>query len=334
MLRSRWIGLSYLAGSVLGALVLAGVVLRITGVVGTSSGPKPTTSRDGDRATPAYVAREIQVGPEAGYLRVGLGAVWVAHGTTQRRIARIEDETGSIEAQIPVGGGLEGVAVTEAGLWFFRPGTGFSFVDRDTNRVTVRVPFRSDGVDLVSVGEDLWFSTLEGEVRRLDPDTRTIGRALRIGAPGQLNLVAFGEGRLWVAHQAGLELVAIDPDRGRIDARFRLPGAPFVVGSGAGRVWVTSATGGRLWGVDPSTGRIERTVAVGEPAGDLAAGADAVWVRAGGDRLIEVDADTARIRNRYRLPPSNVPFAVELAPDAVWVSNWSAGTVWEIRPTA
>jgi streptogramin lyase len=331
LIRRRWIGVSYVAGTLLAGLVLAGLVWRQAAASTTERAepnPGPTVP-----ATPPYVTREIKVGPDVGYLRTGLGAVWVAHGKGERTIARVDAESGEVLAQIPLGrGGLEGVAVTRRGLWFFTPGEGFGLIDPETNRITARVPFRSEGVDLVEVRGALWFSSAEGEVRRLDPGRRAIGPPLRIGRGRGLNLAAYGEGRLWVANQSGRELVRIDLGRGRIDGRFPLPAEPFVVSVGAGSVWVTSAVGGRLWQIDPATGKIEYTVQLGHPAGDVAASADAVWVRAAGDRLIEVHPVVPQVVRRYRLPASGVPFAVERGRGVVWVSNWSAGTVWRIRP--
>jgi YVTN family beta-propeller protein len=80
-------------------------------------------------------------------------------------------------------------------------------------------------------------------------------------------LVTASEDR--AAARAPGAVVRIDPDSGRVSARYEIGGRPAAVAAGAGTVWVASALGSSLWRVEPRSGSVKRVRTSGLPR-DLA----------------------------------------------------------------
>ena len=77
-------------------------------------------------------------------------------------------------------------------------------------------------------------------------------------------LLTGGEDRADAARAPGA-VVRIDPDSGRVSARYKIGGRPAAVAAGAGTVWVASALGSSLWQIEPRSGSVKRVPTSGLP---------------------------------------------------------------------
>ena len=136
-------------------------------------------------------------------MAVGEGALWVIGDPVDRRVFRVDRQTGTILGITSLPFAPRSIAAGEGGVW------------------------------VTGLIDDL--------VVRLDPATGRRRQVIHVGrgASG----VAVGAGAVWVACALDREVWRIDPDSGDIQARIRVEGAPREVTVGAGGVWVTADAG-------------------------------------------------------------------------------------------
>jgi class 3 adenylate cyclase/DNA-binding beta-propeller fold protein YncE len=165
----------------------------------------------------------------------------------------------------------------------------------------------------------------------IDPDSNEVTEAIDLGFKS--NLIASGEGHVWVVDPAGTTLRKIDPQERRVTATFSLAvGAgdrPFGVAVGMGAVWVAVHRGTRQFVLEfgPEVGELRNEFRYGEETAapslyrmqPLAVGGGFVWAldaAAGG--LWRIDP---RAERRRKLADGLGGLSLAVGRDAVWVAG-------------
>jgi streptogramin lyase len=158
----------------------------------------------------------------------------------------------------------------------------------------------------------------------------------RVAVGGFANLVAVGEGSLWVlvAESRDRQVVLrIDPRDGRV-RRHRYDGSEEArLAAGAGALWLTDPQSGAVTRIDAATGRATDVRPFGTTAArELSVAGDAVWVSPdAGGRLARLDPATGRVEQRIRLPGVNEVADLDVGAAAIWVTTGEDGRVVRIR---
>jgi DNA-binding beta-propeller fold protein YncE len=228
-------------------------------------------------------------------LAVGFGAVWVTAG--QGRVYRIDPNNDRVLATIHVGGSVEGIET----------GGGYVWVTRPTGAV--------------------------GDLIKIDPATnRVAGDPIKVG-PSPI-AVAYGFGAVWVTNTSPPSVVRVDPLSGSVASL----GFTGIVGVGPDSLWVASDDS--VARVDPNTGTVTASIQVPR-AQTLAVGEGRVWVLAAPKSssptlfypikhtaaLWEIDPATNAIVGRAVRLDALQPIALAVGEAAVWVADYSSGSV-------
>jgi streptogramin lyase len=178
-----------------------------------------------------------------------------------------------------------------------------------------------------------------GGVRRVDPITG-VTRDVRGLADADLVELAGGAGALWVVDGGSNEILRIDPRRGRITARIRVPGRAWGVTAGTHEILVLSVphrrpvTGPRgtrlLQRLDPRTGRLSAARAQLNCDAGMAVGLGAVWtLDACTGSLSRRDTRSLRIERQRKLGVLSQTPALGFG--SIWLASRSG--VRRIDPT-
>ena len=135
-------------------------------------------------------------------LAMGFGSVWVLGDGIDRRLWRLDRETGRILATIELPFVPRTVAAGEGGVWISAPlDDRVLRVDPTTNVITdtIRTGRGTSGV-AVGAGAVWVTSTIDGTVARIDPRTAEVVDEIDVG--GRPREVAVGAGAVWVTADA------------------------------------------------------------------------------------------------------------------------------------
>jgi streptogramin lyase len=239
-----------------------------------------------------------------GPLAVTDAGVWVTYeDATRRGYARIDVESGSVEAVADVG---EPYVVSSggAGLWAVPSGSALVELEPETGAVLRRVelPFRAFGM---WVGDDeVWAQAAAGgALARVDARSGEVtdGPVLGASAPA-----ATAQGALWVVDPTTAELVVVDLDSGQVRTRLPLLDEP------------TGATG------------------AGAPDAFVAATEDDVYVTTvaadGSRRLTRVDARRGTVVDVVDVGSGSAPTAVAADGDRVYLASFAESRVLALEP--
>jgi streptogramin lyase len=141
-------------------------------------------------------------------------------------------------------------------------------------------------------------------------------RAGKVAIGGYANLVAVGQGYLWVpvaapaAREPGqIALLRVDVRTGQV-RRYRLRGSGEVrIRVGAGAVWLADPQTRRVTRLDIATGRrrTARPFHGAQAPREIDADANGAWVvPAAGAAVVELDPESARVRRRVRLDTAEI----------------------------
>ena len=176
------------------------------------------------------------------------------------------------------------------------PPNSVARIDDSGTRVESYVRVGRRPVALAVGAGGVWVANADdGTVNRLSPSTGQLVATIGIGA--DLNDVAVGLGAVWVANGNDGTITRIDPDLDQAEAPIALgkptlaPDPVFYIAVDSHYVWATR--GNQLLRFDPSTNRVDAHLSVGTPTG-LATGGGSVWVTTQTQRLLRIDAHTAK----------------------------------------
>jgi serine/threonine-protein kinase len=262
-------------------------------------------------------------------------------------LQRIDPASGDLEATIPLGSVLHGVAAGGGSVWAIDGSSRFRRIDVEEDAVaatgsTAGVPA---GI-AVGLGA-VWIANLEGStattgtVTEVDASSGRVRRVLPIAVRQAVpNEPTFSDiavddsassGRaVWVASPFSLSVMRIRPRLGSTVATVPIGATTsrrLAVGEGA--VWVT--TNFAVVRIDPAQNAVVERIPLPFDPRDVAAGAGAVWIANGtGNSVWVLDPQTNRVIDR--IPVGNEPVALALGAGAVWTANRRDGTVSRIDP--
>ena len=146
----------------------------------------------------------------------------------------------------------------------------------------------------VAVGDgSVWVAQGLSRVLRLDPATGQVERSFDVP---DANVLAFGDGALWIASSDLGTLTKIDPRTNAVAATTRVGPWICCLAVGGGYAWAANDTG--VWQVSPTGEPVAMTKLPSE-AGNIFYGSGALWATAGGT-VLRIDAQTGAV-NRYQL---------------------------------
>jgi YVTN family beta-propeller protein len=92
------------------------------------------------------------------------------------------------------------------------------------------------------------------------------------------DLIAAGQGALWVGDLVGSTITRIDLETHEVARPIELTSGVSELAVGEGKVWVLDSVAGTVTPVDPVTRQVGQEIRVGETPVDIAVGLGAVWV--------------------------------------------------------
>jgi DNA-binding beta-propeller fold protein YncE len=244
-------------------------------------------------------------------------------------VIRVDAQSGSVEAVVPVGPDPLLLTVASGRVWTLNLGDGsLSEVDPATNEARTVRP--GEVVGFTSDGRDLWIAVDGNTVARIDGATGEEKTSIRLAnrplfALRDAGFVAVGMGSIWVTvptlgeRMGPQELWRIDPDTGGVVERHRLgpdPTSPLVDGP---YVWSISFDG--LSRIDPRSGKTRLVVPSGGPGGPwgVTAGGGWIWM---GQQVGEVwRLDPATGQPEAKIPVGDPVRGVGFGGQLVWVTT-------------
>lgn len=327
-----------------------------TGVTAASGGGAWFTESQGGvgrigadgKITEYPVARNSQKGtgyPDA--IATGSdGALWFTDESSQvARVGRVDASSGAVATfELPAdafaGAQVTGIAPAANGAMWLTTGYSGSIVKITASGSAGVLTTFATGLSpySVTVGPDqaVWFTSLDGQIGRLDPATGAVTTYAPGGAMGgvpSLGEIATGkDGRLWFTEPGNGKIGALDPASGQI-SEYDVPTAnarPTGLTVGAdGSIWFTESSASNLGKVDPSSGQITEYPLPGTLSAPfrVTSGSDGkIWYTAPGrGRVGYLDPSD---------PPSGFPHAAStpLAPgfptaQAAFMNRCASGTI-------
>lgn len=137
------------------------------------------------------------------------------------------------------------------------------------------------------------------------------------------------DGTLWIETPDAGTLVALDPVRGEVIDRMRIPGGVFGVTSTSSGLWGVAGEAGEVLQIDPDSRRVVARVEVEGPLGGLAVDGDQIWTVAGRSELVRIDPGSGSIVERIELE-SFEPEGLAIGGHLLWVSSSFEGNVLRV----
>lgn len=222
------------------------------------------------------------------------------------------------DATIPIGDVPTHLAVGADALWVAH-GWSVSRVDPTANAVTATVDLRSTTVGLLAGPDAVWVSSVDGKLRRLDPETGLVVGEFQTESGtrelGWWQVLAADGDTVWAIHTITGNLLRIDPNTDELEATVIDTPSSECQGNGFGAValgedavWAVSPHDGCLTRINSETGQLETRLKVGGGSTDnagpnyVAIGDDrSVWVTyQGGSGLPRQDSATM-----FRIDPAS-----------------------------
>lgn len=137
-------------------------------------------------------------------------------------------------------------------------------------------------------------------------------------------------GILWAVSSADGTVVRLDPATGEVLARVEVGRTPLRAALDGDLLWVSVFGAGRVAAVDTATGEIRLQTDLGGGPEGIGIAFDAVWV-------VRQDAHMLTRLDRAGVKQADIgvgdqPRLLAFGPDAVWVSDFGAGTVVRVDP--
>ena len=214
----------------------------------------------------------------AAAIAVAGGRAWVAVSTPQGIVTL--PSTGRAARVVKLRAPAYSLAAAGGAVWV-APGYEGTVQRIAGGRATL--PFRpapsSRGrVLLAGAPAALWVASQDGYLRRLDPRTRRVTAAVRVGLP---NAIAAGFGSIWVASASADQIVRVDAASGHVLRRINIGGIATSVAAGPGSVWAATPANGSVWQISPRLNAVLASMSpLAQPA-QVAAVAGRVWVASG-----------------------------------------------------
>jgi streptogramin lyase len=166
---------------------------------------------------------------------------------------------------------------------------------------------------------------------RIDPDQNQVVAEIRL--PAGCTGLTFGETALWAACPTEDRVLRINPQTNLVEKRIEVASRPRAIAVGEGSVWVLCEKDGKIDRIDPKTNKVVKSIELGVPgaAGDIAVGLGSVWVTTENFPLTRIDptAEKEKVVQQFWGAGGG---AIQIAANALWLSNLHEGTLWRLDP--
>jgi ABC-type oligopeptide transport system substrate-binding subunit/class 3 adenylate cyclase/tRNA A-37 threonylcarbamoyl transferase component Bud32 len=263
-------------------------------LAGSGSGARQIAQQSiGFVSTSGKVEDELPVSGPGPVGRLG-HTLWFGNGD-DKTVERVDLRTRKlIHPFVSIQDGVADMAVGLGAAWVV-DGTEPLLLRVDPRYLTIQripLPAKKSDIDFTAPTEaavgagSVWVAEAN-KVFRIDPNSLRVVKAIDVP---QADLLAFGDGALWVGQSNVSSISEIDPGTNQVVKTVKLRGFVHSVAVGGGFVWATVLPDDTLWKIDEN-GTVEKTLDVGH-APNIATYFDgAVWV--GSDGLLQhVDPDS------------------------------------------
>ncbi len=183
---------------------------------------------------------------------------------------------------------------------------------------------------LAATADSVWlFTDNRTTLARFDPDQNQVVAEIRLYA--DCTSLMFAETALWTACPSENRVLRINPQTNVVDKAIEVSARPYALASGEGSVWVLCTQDGKVDRIDPKTNKVAKSIDLGVPgaAGGIAVGMGSVWVTLEGFPLTRIDPQTEKVVQQFWGEGGG---AIQIAANAIWLSNVRDGTLWRIDP--
>lgn len=141
------------------------------------------------------------------------GSLWVSTGGGAGALYRLDPRNGDVQGQWRFGNGNFTLAQLGKHVYFTNPTSHeVSVIDARTDTMTRKevVPGSDEGDPILCAGYgELWASTLNGGLARLDPRTLEVIASAQLGTQDYVGEIAVGKGRIWYPTYGGDEVLEV-----------------------------------------------------------------------------------------------------------------------------
>jgi ABC-type oligopeptide transport system substrate-binding subunit/streptogramin lyase len=208
--------------------------------------------------------------------------LWFANGV-DKVVERIDTKTRKlIHPFVSIQNGPNAVATGLGGVWVV-DGKDPVLHRIDPRYQTVEhipLPAKRGEIDFtapteVAVGAGSVWVAEANKVFRVDPKALRVVKVIDVP---WADLVAFGNGSLWVGSSVSSTVSEIDPAINQVVKTVKLRNWVGSIAVGGGFVWATVTPDDTVWKIDEENGTVVKTIDVGHGGGDVAYFDGAVWV--------------------------------------------------------
>jgi ABC-type oligopeptide transport system substrate-binding subunit/class 3 adenylate cyclase/predicted Ser/Thr protein kinase len=279
------------------ALAVAGLTAVTVALTGSSSGPAKIAPEAIGFVSPAgKVLGQVPVNG-SGDLGVLGRTLWYGDGADQT-LERIDLRTRKpVHPFVAIEHGIASMATGFGAVWVVdaKKPTLLRIDPRFLSIERIPLPAKAGEIDFtapteVTVGAGSVWVAEANKVFRVDPASRRVIKAIDVP---QADLVAFGDGKLWVGQSNLSSISQLDPAIDEVVKTVKLRNWVGSIAVGGGYVWATVVPDDTLWKIDQS-GSVDKTLNVAHGPGDVAFFDGAAWLTAIGT-IQRVDPDTDAI---------------------------------------
>jgi virginiamycin B lyase len=282
------------------------------------------------------IAATIPIGKTADWVAVASDGVWIG-STGPFAVSEIDPNTNRITRVELPGEPCAGLAADADNLWVPLCGTKrtkprLAKVDLK-RRSLVRVfdvgPAAPEGGIAVGAGSVWMITDKRGSLARIDPTSGSILQTVHVPL-GSYN-PHFSEGHIWVTHFERAEVTSVDAATGKVVAHRTTGRHPRFLTAGAGAVWTLNQKSGTISRIDIAGRQPTLTVPLHTPGtgGDITYAEGRIWSTAMPSKipLSIVDAKKSLVLCQWKGDGGD---AIGIGFGAIWLTNYSAGTVSRI----
>jgi YVTN family beta-propeller protein len=242
-----------------------------------------------------YHVTFIPVGPVPQMLAEADGAIWLAYGGQDGKVARIDPKTNAVSAVIPVGNVPVGIAADPSGVWV---------------------------------------ANLRGDtVQRIDPKTNKAAATIKV--PSKPEMIASGAGSIWVTANGAGSVVRIDPTSGSVTEIPGVAKQPAGLVVTNGSVYVTDYASDKIVRIDPATNTIADTIPSAPFSNYVMSDGRYLWANSQDKEPAVLRLDpSSQVAAPLRFTKSidDMPTGLALWNGKLWVANWAGASVSVLNP--
>ena len=240
-----------------------------------------------------YRVAVVPVGPMPQMLAESDGAIWVAYGYQNGRVARIDPRTNAVAATIPVGRVPVGITADASGVWVA--------------------------------------NAMDDTVQRLDPKTNAVAATIHV--PSKPEMILSGFGSVWVTANGAGSVVRIDPATGAVAEIAGTVAQPAGMAITGDAVYVTDYASGRILRIDPGSNAVTGAFEGALDSNYMIADGRFLWANSQTREpaVVRIDPSAAGIHTRFT-GVDYEPTGMAIWNGKLWVANWAGSSLSVIDP--